>query len=223
MRNFVRFRLPLLTAMAIFIGLSSSMKAALLAPGDVVSGLSLEGPHRDGGTLGATILDSFSVVDSFTGTYVCTVANGDLNNSLGGLTFIYRFLNDETSLNSIGRIAINGFGTLPMEVSYAHVPGLVAPAMASRDPNGNVIGFNFIPLDSNPATGFLAPGESTPFLLVRTAATAYKIGSASLIDGGGTTVPVYVPVPEPFTIALLAFSMGTIIIFRRRILPTPGQ
>src|SRR5216684_4874768 len=67
---------------------------------------------------------------------------------------------------------------------------------------GNVIGFSFNPPDS----AKIQPGQTSFVLAISTDATNFTTGTASVIDGGVTTVASFQPtsgVPEPASLALL--------------------
>lgn len=211
----------------IFVGLvfafacgvaSLSAQAATLSPGTALFGPSTEGDPV-GGTVVASHTGAFAVPGAFSGSLKTDVISGDTTNTLGGLTFIYTLTNDGgAGPNSIGRMSLAGMAGFAMDGSYQVPASGVAPASIDRNPSGDVVGFNFVPVGSDPATGFLAPGLSSAVLVLQTDATAYATGAfGSLIDGGVGTVGAIIPVPEPSTIVLTLVGLaGAAMLSRRR-------
>ena len=112
----------------------------------------------------------------------------------GSLDFYYGASNSALSSDSISRLTVSGFG--PFQTSVGGISNfncgggttLVAPTSADRDNNGNVVGFNF-----GPSAPFkVAPGTCGT-TLISTNARSFTIGGASLIDGGATMVPAFLP------------------------------
>lgn len=205
---------------ALMLGFATSANAAALPAGTALFGPSTE-TDPVGGTVVATLTDAFSAAGAFSGTLTTTVISGDTSNTLGGLTFVYTLTNDGVSgPNSIGRLSLVDFGPFTLDGSY-QIPvaaGNIAPASIDRNPSGDVVGFNFIPVATDPATGFLSPGKTSAAIVIQTDATAFAQGGfGSLIDGGVATVDAIVPVPEPSTIALLFAGLaGAALVARRR-------
>lgn len=198
--------------------LATQSAAAPLPPGTALFGPSTEGDPV-GGSLVTTSTDAFTVPGAFSGTLKTDVISGDTSNPFGGLTFIYTLSNDGVAgPNSIGRLSLAGLSGFGLDGSYQIPATGVAPASIDRNPSGDVVGFNFVPLASDPATGFLAPGTSSAVLVIQTDATAYAKGSfGSLIDGGVGTVEAIIPVPEPATIVLTLVGLAaTAVVGRRR-------
>lgn len=199
----------------------ASATAASLAPGTVLFGPSTE-TDPVGGTVVATLSTPFTVPGSFSGTLTADVVSGDTSNPLGGLTFVYRLANDGVAgPNSIGRLSISEWTGFSLDGSY-QTPvsaGDVAPATIDRNPSSDVVGFNFLPLPADPASGFLAPGTTSAALVIQTDASAYASGAfASMIDGGGITIATFAPVPEPSTVCLLltGLAAGGLAVRRNR-------
>jgi hypothetical protein len=198
--------------------LSTQATAAALPAGTALFGPSTEGDPV-GGTEEISVTIPFTAAGAFSGSLKTTVLSGDTSNPYGGLTFIYELTNDGTAgPNSIGRMSLDGFAPFLIDASYQIPAAGIAPASIDRNPSGDVVGFNFVPLASDPATGFLAPGDSSAVLVLQTDATAYARGTfGSLIDGGVATVDTIVPVPEPSTMVLVLASLaGAAVIARRR-------
>lgn len=197
--------------------LSAQASAAPLPPGTALFGPSTEGDPV-GGTSVTTITAPFTVPGAFSGTLKTEVISGDTSNALGGLTFIYTLTNDGVAgPNSIGRLSLSGLAPFGLDGSYQTPASGVAPASIDRNPSGDVVGFNFVPLASDPATGFLAPGSSSAVLVIQTDAEAYARGNfGSLIDGGVGTVDALIPVPEPSTVALSLVGLAAAALIGRR-------
>lgn len=200
-------------------GLTVSAIAAPLPPGSVLFGPSTE-TDPTGGSSVATLSAPFTVAGAFSGTLTTDVISGDTSNPFGGLTFVYTITNDGVAgPNSIGRLSLSEFAAFSADGSY-QIPlavGAVAPASIDRNPSGDVVGFNFVPVASDPATGFLAPGATSAKIVIQTDATAYVTGAfASVIDGGVGTVSAIVPVPEPSTVVLSLVGLAGAALFARR-------
>lgn len=198
---------------------ANSLSAAPLPPGTVLFGPSTE-TDPVGGTIVGSLVTPFSVPGAFSGTLTADVISGDTSNPLGGLTFVYKLANDGVSgPNSIGRLSISEWGSFVLDGSYqVPVPaGSVAPGSIDRNPSGDVVGFNFVPVATDPATGFLSPGSSSALLVIQTDAPAFKTGAfASMIDGGVTTISTFAPVPEPSTVVLLLTGLAAAGLVARR-------
>lgn len=215
----MRFSLKcLFAAVAVTLGASSGQVFAAPLP----AGTALFGPSTEGDPVGGTSLTSitagFSVASAFSGTLKSEVISGDTSNPLGGLTFIYTLSNDGVAgPNSIGRLSLAGLSPFAIDASYQTPTSDVAPASVDRNPSGDVVGFNFVPLATDPATGFLAPGSSSALLVLQTDAVSFARGNfGSLIDGGVGTVDALIPVPEPSTVALSLIGLAAAAVLARR-------
>jgi hypothetical protein len=197
--------------------LVASSTAATLPPGSALIPVP-SAAEPQGGSVLATLASPFSVPGSFSGTLVTQVIQGDTSNPLGGLTFTYEF-NNLNGPNSIGRMSVNNFLGIAMDVGYDSGSAGVAPALADRNPFGDVVGFSFFPFSLDPNTGFMTPGSNTRRLVVQTNAPAYRDAQASLIDGGVTMAATYAAVvPEPASVALglVGLMAGALFVVRRR-------
>lgn len=194
---------------------TSSFAAALPAGSALIPVPSAAEPQ--GGSIVDTLASPFTVPGSFSGTLVTQVISGDTTNPFGGLTFTYEF-NNLNGPNSIGRLSINNFKGSLVDAGYdSNSPG-VAPALADRNPFGDVVGFSFFPFSLDPNTGFMTPGSNSRRLVVQTNATTYRDAQASLIDGGVTMAPTFAPVPEPASVALAMLGLGAAVsLVRRRV------
>lgn len=185
----------------------TSTEASLLSPNSFIT------PALEAGPVGASLLATtnvtFNGVDSgnnilFSGSLVSSVWSGDTSNPFSGLTFTYQLSSSAGSLNSIDRLTLNRFAGFLTDVGY-NGAGIV-PARASRTPTGELIAFVFEDAFFQPA---LAPGSSSPTLVIQTDSPVYAIGNASIIDGATANVPAFVPqaVPEPATLGLVGIGL----------------
>ncbi len=209
-------RLVALVALAV-CGLAASQAQALPLPAGSVLIPATSEADPAGGVILASSSTGFVVAGAFSGTLFTDVIAGDASNTLGGLTFVYRVVNDGLSgPNSIGRMSIASMLGFTIDASYNPTAG-VAPASIDRNPSGDVIGYNFVPTPIDPLAGFLGPGASSARLIVQTDAPAYIPAIASLIDGGVITVPTFGPaVPEPSSIVLVLGSLVSLAALRLR-------
>jgi hypothetical protein len=185
--------------------------AAALAPGDALFGETVTLPA------GAPVATLTSGFDS--GSFSGSLTSDVYDEGLGGLTFVYTLTNDgDSGPNSIGRLSISEFFGFDIgEAGYEVAAGTVAPASIDRNPAGDVVGFNFVPVGTIADTDFLAPGKTSAYLILRTSATDHKSGEfASLIDGGVDKALAIVPVPEPSTVLLSLIGVAGAAIFARR-------
>lgn len=162
----------------------------------------------------------------FSGTLLTTVLANDLNNPLGGLTFGYRIINNSfpSSIDAIGELNIESFAGFALDVGVesAGLPGVVKdPLLITRTglpvPDSKLEFLFKTPLFA----GFqdnLLPGETSPWLLVRTAAQAYDLGNANVINSAVATVATFVPavvIPEPTTLSLALASVIALVARRK--------
>jgi hypothetical protein len=129
MRSFTKSLLC--AAASLFV--SASVQAATLVPGSVLIPASAE-LEPAGGVILASVSTGFSVPGSFSGTLYTDVIAGDASNPFGGLTFVYRLVNDGVAgSNSIGRITVGSFLGFATDASYNPSAG-VAPSSLDRIP-----------------------------------------------------------------------------------------
>ncbi|HUN81093.1 MAG TPA: hypothetical protein VMV81_06230 [Phycisphaerae bacterium] len=170
-------------------------------------------PDPTGGVVvvGGVALPFASV--NFTGTLTSTVIAGDPTNPFGpaALTFVYRLTNDQTSINSIERLTVNGWTGWLSDASYQIPAAGIIPALADRL-SADTIGFSFIspPLGG----GIVLPGQASALLVIQSNATAWTSTLASVQDGTNAQVPTYSPAPEPAAAALAV--IGLLSLARRR-------
>jgi len=200
-------------AAVVFAGLSTSVWAAPLLPG--TSALAAAEPDPIGGAVLAGPLTSPLAGAAFNALVTSWVYQNDQTNPFpGGLTFVYKVTNSDTSTDSIGRFTVNGYktGATVWQTDASFQPGAgLAPATMDRSANGNVVGYSFVGPPLGPST--LTPGASSMLLVVQTNAPAFTQTIGNVIDGSIASGLVYAPVPEPTTLLLL---VGGLALLRRR-------
>ncbi len=135
----------------------------------------------------------------------------ELNNPLGGLTFVYQVVNSGQSIDALGRVTVTGYAGWQTDMSYQPGAG-TQPSFMDRAINGNVIGYSFLPKPLGAAA--LLPGATSELLVVQTNAPRYQVAVGNVIDGSVATGPAYAPVPEPASLLLLLGS--TVLCLKRR-------
>jgi hypothetical protein len=196
----------------IFGMLALSVQAVPLAPGGVVGAAGEPDP------VGGVVLASTNVTFSgfnLNGSLTSRVISGDTSNPFGAgaLTFTYLLSNSAAPIgvDSMGRLTVNGWDTLSTDVSFqTPAPaGSVIPLVITRDPNGKVIGFTFVPQ--------VQPGQSSALLVVQTSSTTFAPSFASVINGSVVSpIFTYAAIPEPATFVLVGFGLLGMLAFRRR-------
>jgi PEP-CTERM motif-containing protein len=219
--NSSRFLVAIAAALIVLVS-AGPVHATPLAPGGTVVPDSIA--FTGGESILASVSRTFtSSVGDYTGTLVAAVIR-EAANPLGGLTFIYQVFNDATSKVGLRAETNSFFGDFLTNVHFAlngsflsgFTDGLRVPLSSTRSGNGDVVGFNFGPPDTN----FVQPGESSRVLVIRTNAPDFEPGFSSVIDGGVDTVDTFQPTgvaPEPAS--LLLFSGGLLgfgAMMRRR-------
>ena len=200
-------------------GFATCGAVSLLPAGDV---------PLPGGTLGSVAgtlledtsralvgLDAFNNV-RFTGTLYLRVVRATVT---GKLDFHYQIKNDGSSLDAIKRMTTTNFDGFTTDVDWHVDTGTLSASRADRTTDSSSIGFRFQKA-SRGGFGELTPGLLSRWMVIRTDADHYSIGSTSVIDGGVANVesfaPVTAPVPEPVTMALGAAALGMAAWRRRR-------
>lgn len=163
----------------------------------------------------------------FSGTLFSTVFANDGANLLGGLTFGYRLVNNSfpSSLDAIGELNIESFAGFVLDVGI-NAGGLLGPVkdpifitrtgLPTPDSKLEFL-FKTPPPPIGSFQDNLLPGETSPMILVRTAAQAYRVGDANVINGGVATINAFVPavvVPEPTALSLAV--IGAVALAARR-------
>lgn len=170
-------------------------------------------PDPTGGLVVAGGIALPFVSGNFTGTLTSTVISNDPSNPFGpaALTFTYRLTNDQTSLNNIERLTVNGWTGWGSDASYQVPAAGIIPTLVDRL-SADVIGFSFF----NPPVGggVVQPGQASSLLVVQTNATAWTNTIANVQDGTNAQVPTYSPAPEPAAAGLAA--IGLLSVIRRR-------
>lgn len=202
---------------------------AFIAAIGVVAGSALATPLPIGGTVSPVgtfphTVDLDTIVQPLTpSTFSCSVFSGTLYSGIvlnsadnpfgpGHLTFVYYAHSDSTSVHSIGRFTVIGFGSFGTDVG---IDPLSSPAQLNafenNRPIANELGWSFL---NAPPLSQIGPGADSSYFVVHTDATTYSWSDASLIDGDIATAHAWAPVPTPGTGALL--GLGTLAAFRRR-------
>ncbi|HEX4053437.1 MAG TPA: hypothetical protein VHX86_04155 [Tepidisphaeraceae bacterium] len=194
-------------------GFNNSANASVLLPGQSAPTL---GTGAFAGTADSPVLgpSAFTGLQApfnnvvFTGTITSQVLK---DSTTGGLDFVYHFANSDNSADGIQRLSVQGFAGFTVDADYIPGTGAAFPATVNLDATGDIVGFTFS------AAAPVAPGLTADDLVVKTDASAYTLGDASLQDGGNGNVVVYVPaVPEPVSAALAAFGFSALALRRRR-------
>lgn len=191
-----------------------------------------------GGSM-ATSLGSFSLLASmssaftaadptaFSGVLDSFVLSGNTDNPLGGLSFIYRLSNSQTSTDAIHRLALNGFSGLQVQAGYLDggvsptggaLPTGLTPTLVDRGlAPGDNAGFGFLQgTVSGISFDSLDPGLSSRYLVMYTNATTFSTSMASVIDGSVASAATFAPVPEPETYAMMLAGLGLMGFVARR-------
>jgi hypothetical protein len=190
------------------LALSSALSQAVpLLPGAMVN------PNVDSIGGGATLVGSLTGVNfvtpgsaSVSGTVDSWVYSGDVNNTYGGLTFVYKV--NVTAGTVVEGLNLNNFSGVQVDV--ATDGSGVIPSFANRGIVGTPVRFEWL-------TG-IAVGSSSSFLLIRTDATAFE----KVLDGvkDGTTVNVTLlgpAVPDGgMTLVLLGTALTAMGLIRRK-------
>lgn len=204
------------TSLLIFTVFAAASQAGMmLNPGEAI--IVPDEEYEDGTSVLATRFESFEIKNALDEVRATgTVGSQVVLDSSGFLTFLYVVTNDETSLDSIARLTLTNFGSFTTEVAQDIDNGFgpQRATSADRSAGGGTIGFEFTA--SPLGLGDIAPGEASTVLWIRTNATAYTDGTASVIQGGVDSVLSYAPVPEPATMATLGIGAAAMLRRRRR-------
>lgn len=186
-----------------------------------------------------TQLGSFTLVDSMSSAFISTdttafsgvldswVLSGNTDNPLGGLSFVYRVTNSQTSNDAIHRLAVNGYSGVAVEAGYLDggtsptggaVVGGLTPTLVDRGiAPGDNAGFSFLAGTVSGLTfNSLNPGEVSSYLVLYTNSPIYSTRMASVIDGSVASAATFAPIPEPETYAMMLAGLGLMGFVARR-------
>jgi len=176
-------------------------------------------------TLMATISTDFTSANvKILGTFTAAVYSDPTNPfGAGDLDFVYQVQNSATSPDAIARISAIDFTGWMTDVGYTATgadlgfqDGEIAPELVDRVGSGDVVGFSF----SAPVINLVTPGDSSTVLIIKTNASNWGNGSASVIDGGVVTLEAFEPtgshtVPEPNLATLLCIGLVALVGMRQ--------
>ena len=155
-------------------------------------------PLFPGGTLVATTSGTITT-PTFSTDFTQWVFADPLNSwCVNCLDFVYEFTNHGPDVNE--RYSMSSFSGFLVDVGTKPFGGLHDPNTVNRSSlfNGAVIGFNYNPGNE------IAPGVTTPWLVIETNAMQYTWGFVRAQDGTAGSASAYVPtVPEPASLGLL--------------------
>jgi len=160
-------------------------------------------------TVGSGIFGTGSTGPNVGFVYSVGIFTNDPQNPFGlnDLDFVYSFLNNATSTDSISSVAAADFTGFATDVGYftaaAFPGGTIAPSTVSRT-TPSTVDFN---------TNGFGPGDESLVFVVKTNASSFASGSVAVVDSSNdsTTVAGFAPVPEPNLVwpfgAMLALSL----------------
>ncbi len=196
-------RLACLMAMALLVPLSH---ASVLGNGNSVP----PSPLFPTGTLLVSISGTITT-PTFSADYSEWVYSDPTNTWCAGcLDFVYQFTNNGPDSNE--RFSMYNFSGFMLDVG-TNPFGVHDPTTIDRSLNGPVVGFNY------PASDEIAPGQTTPLLVIETNAVTYVPGFVSAQDGTagfGAGYSPGVPIPEPSSLALLGGGLAVAGALLRR-------
>lgn len=196
---------------------ASAASASPLLPGGSVSPIPVYANTLNAATLvSATNTSNFASPGGlYTGTLYSQVFTNCVDNPYGlsALSFVYILVNDTTSVNSLGRFTVNGFGSYLTDSGSDPFssPTQTDAFESTRQSDGDSLGWSFI--NAGPYSR-MNPGAISRYFVVHTNATTYSLNAASVIDGDIATATAWAPVPTPGAGALL--GLGTLAAMRRR-------
>jgi len=192
---------PCLTLLFALCLTPATALAGLLPADTTIPAASTSDDPAAGVELATTGVVAFST-SSFSGTVTQSVIQEDaVANPLGGLTFTYVLSNDAVSASDLRRLTGFDFAGFTIDATWFDNGGQ-APTSFDRSAGSDTVGANFVSASSGGA-GVLEPGETSGVLVLRTDAPSFTTGYIGVINGGGTEIEGFAPVPEPASVVLL--------------------
>jgi hypothetical protein len=196
-------RINLIAAVAAgAFALAGSARAVVILPSQSLT------PTGSGTITGSQDADTGAEAFSGQDTFHNVVFSGSIDSKVftdaltGDLDFEYQFSNSAASPDEIESLTVGGFSAFNVNADYIPSTGTAIPTNVTRSSSGSNVGFDF------PGASAVVQGTNTDDLVIKTNATQYALGFATIQDGGNGSASVYVPaVPEPTTAAIAALAL----------------
>ena len=202
----------LLLAMGLFAPRATA-SIYTLSPGGTQNPADSSGFPVGGSIVGSPLTSSFetnTASGTLEGSVTSTVYSGDTSNPYHGLTFTYLLTISANSTDSSSELTADSFAGFLTDVSYNPSNGGIAPSFFQRSSGaGEILHFSW-------SFNNVGPGQSGDLIVVQTGATSFGTGTGGVTDGGGVTVSILTPVPEPTIGSLVSMGLGALFIFRCR-------